>query len=164
MSELALFLVRIGFVAVLWIFIFSLLSVIRADIYGRRVVSSVARASAPQVVSAPGVSSSAMALDSEEPGGPSHLAVITGVTAGHTIPLDRRELYIGRAASCDLVITDEFASSQHAKLVQIGGDWIIQDLNSTNGTYLDGARVGTPQVVRMNTPIRVGKTTFELRP
>lgn len=162
MSELALFLVRIGFVAVLWIFIFSLLSVIRADIYGRRVVSSVARASAPQVVSSP--LSNGLLAEDEEPGGPSMLAVVTGVTAGQTIPLDRRELYIGRAASCDLVITDEFASSQHAKLVQIGGDWIIQDLNSTNGTYLDGARVGTPQVVRMHTPMRVGKTTFELRP
>lgn len=162
MSELALFLVRIGFVAVLWIFIFSLLSVIRADIYGRRVVSSVARASAPQVVSSP--LSNGLLTEDDEPGGPSILAVVTGVTAGQTIPLDRRELYIGRAASCDLVISDEFASSQHAKLVQIGGDWIIQDLNSTNGTYLDGARVGTPQVVRMHTPMRVGKTTFELRP
>lgn len=162
MSELALFLVRIGFVAVLWIFIFSLLSVIRADIYGRRVVSSVARASAPQVVSSP--LTNGLLTEDDEPGGPSILAVVTGVTAGQTIPLDRRELYIGRAASCDLVISDEFASSQHAKLVQIGGDWIIQDLNSTNGTYLDGARVGTPQVVRMHTPMRVGKTTFELRP
>jgi hypothetical protein len=50
-SELALLLVRIGFVVVLWIFIFSLLSVIRADIYGRRVIRSVAQQSGSQVAS-----------------------------------------------------------------------------------------------------------------
>ena len=49
MSELALFLVRIGFVAVLWVFILSLLSVIRADLYGRRVISRIARQNAPQL-------------------------------------------------------------------------------------------------------------------
>ena len=51
----------------------------------------------------------------------------------------------------------------HAKLVLINNDWLIQDLNSTNGTFLDGSRVGTPAVVKLNTPVRIGKTVFELR-
>jgi pSer/pThr/pTyr-binding forkhead associated (FHA) protein len=42
-------------------------------------------------------------------------------------------------------------------------DWLIQDLNSTNGTFLAGARVGTPAVVKLNTPVKIGKTVFELR-
>jgi FOG: FHA domain len=161
-SELALLLVRIGFVAVLWIFIFSLLSVIRADIYGRRVIRSVQQTAAP--VSA-GSSSEITEAEAEiEAGGPSHLYVVTGVSAGSKIPLNKRELFIGRAPSCELIVTDEFASSQHAKVVHIGGDWVIQDLDSTNGTYVDGARIQTPEVLRMNIPVRVGKTTFELRP
>jgi pSer/pThr/pTyr-binding forkhead associated (FHA) protein len=51
----------------------------------------------------------------------------------------------------------------HAKLVKVGDDWVLQDLNSTNGTYLDGKRVTTPATVRLNTPIRIGATNFELR-
>lgn len=165
MSELALLLVRIGFVAVLWIFIFSLLSVIRADIYGRRVIRTVAQQSGSSVTNLDTGDTPEIATESEvESGGPSHLYVITGVSAGSRIPLDKRELFIGRAPSCELIVTDEFASSQHAKVVHIGGDWVIQDLDSTNGTYVDGVRIQTPEVLRMNIPVRVGKTTFELRP
>jgi pSer/pThr/pTyr-binding forkhead associated (FHA) protein len=164
-SELALLLVRIGFVAVLWIFIFSLLSVIRADIYGRRVIRTVAQQSGSSVTNVDTGDTPEIATESEvESGGPSHLYVITGVSAGSKIPLDKRELFIGRAPSCELIVTDEFASSQHAKVVHIGGDWVIQDLDSTNGTYVDGVRIQTPEVLRMNIPVRVGKTTFELRP
>jgi len=161
-SELALLLVRIGFVAVLWIFIFSLLSVIRADIYGRRVIRSVQQTATP--VPAGSTPELTQAEAEVEAGGPSHLYVVTGVSAGSKIPLDKRELFIGRAPSCELIVTDEFASSQHAKVVHIGGDWVIQDLDSTNGTYVDGVRIQTPEVLRMNIPVRVGKTTFELRP
>ena len=165
MSELALLLVRIGFVAVLWIFIFSLLSVIRADIYGRRVIRSVAQQSGSGVSNVDTGDNPEIETEGEvEAGGPSHLYVITGVSAGSKIPLDKRELFIGRAPSCELIVTDEFASSQHAKVVHIGGDWVIQDLDSTNGTFVDGVRIQTPEVLRMNIPVRVGKTTFELRP
>jgi pSer/pThr/pTyr-binding forkhead associated (FHA) protein len=163
-SELALLLVRIGFVAVLWIFIFSLLSVIRADIYGRRVIRSVAQQSGSSVANQVDTGDTPEINAEVEAGGPSHLYVITGVSAGSKIPLDKRELFIGRAPSCELIVTDEFASSQHAKVVHIGGDWVIQDLESTNGTYVDGVRIQTPEVLRMNIPVRVGKTTFELRP
>jgi len=48
-------------------------------------------------------------------------------------------------------------------LVFINGEWLVQDLDSTNGTYLDGQRVATPMVVAANTQVRVGQTTFELR-
>lgn len=164
MSELALLLVRIGFVAVLWIFIFSLLSVIRADIYGRRVIRSVAQQSGSSMANQVDTGDTPEISAEVEAGGPSHLYVITGVSAGSKIPLDKRELFIGRAPSCELIVTDEFASSQHAKVVHIGGDWVIQDLDSTNGTYVDGVRIQTPEVLRMNIPVRVGKTTFELRP
>ena len=167
MSELALFIVRTGFLAVLWIFVFSIISVIRADLFGQKVVSKVAEANAPQVVSTP-VSPSApgggQLLVSEPTGSNATKLVITeGDRTGHQIRLDRRELTIGRSEDSDLVVDDEYASTHHAKLVLINNDWLIQDLNSTNGTYLDGGRVGTPAVVKLNTQVRVGKTVFELR-
>jgi pSer/pThr/pTyr-binding forkhead associated (FHA) protein len=164
MSELALFLVRTGFVVVLWIFIFNIISVIRADLFGQKVVSRVASANAPQVVSAP-VAPNAPGSLVMEPNGSNatKLVIVEGDRTGHNIALDRRELSIGRAEDSDLIVDDEFASTHHAKLVLINNDWLIQDLNSTNGTFLDGSRVGTPAVVKLNTPVRVGKTVFELR-
>jgi pSer/pThr/pTyr-binding forkhead associated (FHA) protein len=89
--------------------------------------------------------------------------VTEGENMGKAISLTGRELHIGRAASSDLIITDEYASTQHAKLVLINDEWLVQDLNSTNGTFLAGTRVGIPAVVKLNTPVKVGKTVFELR-
>lgn len=170
MSELALFIVRTGFVVVLWIFIFSIIAVIRADLFGLKVVSKVAEANAPTVLSAPIVTAAPLPSQSllpqvTEPSGTAatKLVITAGDRTGYSLRLDRREIAIGRADNSDLVIDDEYASTQHAKLVLINNDWLIQDLNSTNGTYLDGSRVGTPAVVKLNTPVRIGKTIFELR-
>ena len=161
MSELALFLVRIGFVAVLWVFILSLLSVIRADLYGRRVISRIARANAPQLAAG---SAASLGIDEGDSFEPTQIAVLTGRTAGTTIPLEgKKEILIGRAPSSDMVISDEFASSMHAKLVLVGQDWVLQDLNSTNGTNLDGKRITTPETIKPGMTIRIGTTTFELR-
>ena len=164
MSELALFLVRTGFVVALWIFIFSIISVIRADLFGQKVVSRAASANAPKVVSSPIAPNAPGSLVMEQNGiNASKLVIIEGERAGQIISLNRRELSIGRAEDSDLIVDDEFASTHHAKLVLINTDWLIQDLNSTNGTFLDGTRVGTPAVVKLNTSVRVGKTVFELR-
>jgi hypothetical protein len=172
LSELALFLVRTGFLVVLWIFVFSIISVIRADLFGQRVVSKVAASNAPQVFSSPvapvappvSTNTGANPLVSEPTGAMATKLVVTeGDLAGKIMRLDRREITIGRSDGSDLVVDDEYASSNHAKLVLINNDWLIQDLNSTNGTFLDGQRVGTPAVVKLNTRVRVGKTVFELR-
>jgi len=143
-------------VAVLWIFVFSIVSVIRSDLFGQRVASKASAGSAPQVVSQaqipnPPTGPVRVLQESDEP------------SMGKAIALTGRELHIGRAMSSDLIITDEYASTQHAKLVLINDEWLVQDLNSTNGTFLAGTRVGIPAVVKLNTPVKVGKTVFELR-
>ena len=162
MSELALFLVRIGFVAVLWIFVLSLLSVIRADLYGRRVISRLAKQSAPQLANATPVAE--LGLEEEDSFEPTHIQMLTGRTAGNKLELgDKKEIIIGRSPSSDLVISDEFASNMHAKLVAVGEEWVLQDLNSTNGTFLDGKRVATPVTMTPGATIRIGTTTFDLR-
>ena len=162
MSELALFLVRIGFVAVLWIFVLSLLSVIRADLYGRRVISRLAKQSAPQLAKAAPVAE--LAIEDNDSFEPTMIQMLTGRSAGSKLDLgDKKEIIIGRAASSDLVISDEFASNMHAKLVLVGEEWVLQDLNSTNGTYLDGKRVTTPVTMGPGATVRIGTTTFDLR-
>lgn len=169
MSELALFIVRIAFLVVLWIFLFSILSVIRADLFGQKVFSRVAEANSPQRVSSPVIPAAPSNSQTEtlmtEPNGlnATKIVVTEGNRKGDSLRLDRREITIGRADNSDLVIDDEYASTHHAKLVLINNDWLLQDLNSTNGTFLDGSRVGTPAAVKLNTPMRIGKTVFELR-
>lgn len=170
MSELALFLLRIGLVAVLWIFIFSIISVIRSDLFGQKVAGKAVAKGAQQVVSQatipnPPTGPIRVLQESNAPSSKlaTKLVITEGESAGREIPLTGRELHIGRAVNSDLVITDEFASTQHAKLVLINDEWLVQDLNSTNGTFLGGVRVGIPAVVKLNNPVRVGKTVFELR-
>ena len=169
MSELALFIVRVAFLVVLWTFIFTIISVIRADLFGQKVVSRVAEANAPTRVSAPVIPSAPAnslteALLSEPNAASATKVVITeGARRGTEVRLVGRELTIGRAENSDLVIDDEYASTQHAKLVLINNDWLVQDLNSTNGTYIGDNRVGTPAVVKIGQGIRIGKTVFELR-
>ena len=161
MSELALFLVRTGFLALLWIFIFSIISVIRADLFGQKVVSKVASANLPNAfVSASGTNpASAKPADQKA----TKIVVTAGEKIGTEIALSGRQLTIGRAGDSDLVVDDEFTSTHHAKLVFINGEWLIQDLDSTNGTLLDGKKIATTTVVPMNTQVRVGQTSFELR-
>ena len=61
------------------------------------------------------------------------------------------------------MIRDDYTSSHHARLVLWGDQWMIQDLDSTNGTWHDGARVSAPMPISVGAPIKVGATTFELR-
>jgi pSer/pThr/pTyr-binding forkhead associated (FHA) protein len=156
-----LFLVRTGFLVLLWIFIFSIISVIRADLFGQKVVSRVAQANVPAVFSGPGVTGAAPTQQFEQKAG--KLVVTGGDKVGTEIALSGRQLTIGRAGDSDLIVDDEYASTHHAKLVFINGEWLIQDLDSTNGTFLEGQKVSTPQTVAMNAQVRIGQTTFELR-
>jgi hypothetical protein len=160
-SELALFLVRTGFLALLWIFIFSIISVIRADLFGQKVVSKVASANLPNAFVPTSGSNPASAKPSEQKA--TKIVVTAGEKIGTEIALSGRQITIGRAGDSDLIVDDEYTSTHHAKLVFINGEWLVQDLDSTNGTLLDGKKITTTTVVPLNTQVRVGQTSFELR-
>ena len=72
-------------------------------------------------------------------------------------------LTIGRAPDSTLVLTDDYASSRHARLVPRDGQWLVEDMGSTNGTYVDRSKVTAPTPVGPGTPIRIGKSILELR-
>ncbi|KAA8816543.1 FHA domain-containing protein [Bifidobacterium callitrichos] len=96
---------------------------------------------------------------------PSLLVIIDGPLAGSSVPLTGDAITIGRAASNTVVLDDEFASSHHARLYPDprSGQWAIEDLNSTNGTVVNGQRLAVPTVLPARVPVRIGATTFELR-
>ena len=70
---------------------------------------------------------------------------------------------IGRAPECELLIDDTYASSQHARLFGKNGSWYVEDLGSTNGTYVNDQKLAAPAMVQPGDKIRIGTTTLELR-
>jgi hypothetical protein len=142
-------LTRAGFLALLWLFVLAALRVVRSDLY----------AAAGLRVAVPGFRRSAMKRGKT----PRQLVVTHGALAGTRIALDGRPILIGRADDSTLVLDDDFASTRHARISLRGNDWYVEDLGSTNGTFLDRAKVTAPLRVPLGAPIRIGKTVIELR-
>ena len=150
MPELVLVLLRFGFLALLWVFVLSAVRVIRTDLFG------TAPPRAPRVPAA-------AAPNRQRRSQARALVVTQGSLAGTKVTLTEAPVTIGRADTSTLVLTDDYASSHHARLVPGDGAWLLEDLGSTNGTYLDRERVTAPVPVPIGTPIRIGKTVMELR-
>jgi hypothetical protein len=96
-------------------------------------------------------------------GNATRLVITSGAKSGTEIPLGTMALTIGRSTDSSVVIRDDYTSTHHARLMVWNEEWMIQDLDSTNGTFLDGKRVTSPMTIPLNTPIKIGATSFELR-
>jgi hypothetical protein len=147
---------RFGFLALLWIFIFATLRVIRSDLFG----ANQARVGVPGVAPRPPAS---RPKPKRKGRAATQLVVTDGGLAGTRITLGDQPIMIGRANDSTLVLTDDYASTRHARLTSRDGDWYVEDLGSTNGTYLDRTKVAGPTLVPAGVPIRIGKTVLELR-
>ena len=153
MPELVLQLTRAGFLALLWIFVLFSLRVVRSDLYS----AAGLRALVPGGGRARGGRGGRAARTARQ------LLVTQGPLTGTRISLDSRPILIGRADDSTLVLDDDYASTRHARIAQQGDDWYVEDLGSTNGTYLDRAKVTGPTRVPLGVPVRIGKTVIELR-
>ncbi len=159
MNALELTLIRIGFLAVLWLFVIAAIGVVRTDLFGPAAARRKrARVPRPQPVTAP-VSKSRPTRSR----GPNQLLVTAGSLAGTSLGLTDQQITIGRANDATLVLSDDYASTRHARLFPQDGQWLVEDLGSTNGTYLDRQKVTRPTPVPVGVPIRIGKTVLELR-
>ena len=178
MSELTLLLLQIGFLVLLWFFVFAVVYSLRADLFGVTVrkMPDPAPVAATPVASASAHAATAPITPSTPPAATptgsgsnatrdavARIMITSGPKAGLELPLGSEPLTIGRSSESGLVIRDDYTSSHHARLLLWGDQWMIQDLDSTNGTWHDGQRVSTPVSVRIGAPIKVGATTFELR-
>ena len=162
-SALVVALVKYGLLALLWVFVVLAFRTVRNDLFGARTAAPaaarpVAAAAAPRSPAgrpAPGAKQGRSAAR--------RLVVTEGALAGTTIGLADDPVTLGRADDSTLVLTDDYASSHHARLVPGEGAWLVEDLGSTNGTYLGAAKVVRPTPVPLGQPIRIGKTVLELR-
>ncbi|GGK54806.1 FHA domain-containing protein FhaB/FipA [Nocardia camponoti] len=158
MQGLILQLTRAGFLLLLWLFVWAVLRTLRSDIYAASGIRPQPRPNRSSRASGLGLGSVRRGQK-----GAKYLVVTHGSLAGTRITLGAQPVLIGRADDSTLVLTDDYASTRHARLSQRGDDWYVEDLGSTNGTYLDRAKVTTAVRVPLGTPVRVGKTVIELR-
>jgi pSer/pThr/pTyr-binding forkhead associated (FHA) protein len=164
MSELAVTLLRLGYLVLLWVFVLSAIGVLRRDLYGTRIVP---RRRARTAGTTPGAGApgerGADAGDGHRDRGPTRLVVTEGPLRGTTLPLTSSAILVGRAPSCTLVLDDDYSSSRHARLYPDAGQWFVEDLGSTNGTFLDSRRVDAPMPVPPGARVKVGTSVLELQ-
>ncbi|MEV7979380.1 FHA domain-containing protein [Streptomyces sp. NPDC086519] len=172
MSELTLTVMRLGFLAVLWLFVIVAVQVIRSDLFGTRVTQRGSRRdegrrqqpAARQQAAPPQQRGQQPAAGGRRRNAPTKLVVSEGTLTGTTVALQGQTITLGRAHDSTIVLDDDYASSRHARIYpDRDGQWIVEDLGSTNGTYLDRSRLTTPTPIPLGAPIRIGKTVIELR-
>ncbi|MFS0700908.1 FHA domain-containing protein [Cellulomonas sp. 179-A 4D5 NHS] len=169
MSELTITLLRLGYLVLLWLFVASAIGVLRRDLYGTKIVDRRGRPKGPASV-APGQTTPPPAKGAAKsaPGrpaksAPTRLVVTEGPLRGTTIPLGASSVLIGRAPSCTLVLDDDYSSSRHARIFPQDGGWFVEDLGSTNGTFLGDKKVEQPTPVTPGAQVRVGQSVLELQ-
>jgi pSer/pThr/pTyr-binding forkhead associated (FHA) protein len=140
---------KVSLLALLYFFIYRAVRAIAVDLYGRARERRPGGAKTRPIRRGKGTPGRILVLD--ESGGKlgSHRLVGT--------------LQIGRDSSCDVSLSDTYASQQHARISQRNGSWVIEDLGSTNGTYLNQRKVTVPTALAPGDTIRIGKTVLEVR-
>src|ERR1700730_17637106 len=160
MNELSLTIIRVAFLAVLWLFVIAAIGVVRTDLLGGPSTTARRGKARPPPVARPGGPGPPPGAGG---GSPRFLAVTAGALKGTSLDLAQDQITLGRANDATLVLNDDYASSRHARIFPQDGQWIVEDLGSTNGTYLDRQKVTRPTPVPLGVPIRIGKTVLELR-
>ncbi|MFN8074407.1 MAG: FHA domain-containing protein [Kineosporiaceae bacterium] len=165
MSELTLTLLRLGFLALLWAMVLSVAAVMRRDLFGTRVLKRATPSAGPRPAPAPTARPTPSPVRAAKPrrGRVSSLVVTEGSLRGTTLGLGAGPVLIGRAPDCTLVLEDDFASGHHARLVPEDDDWWVEDLGSTNGTFVGRDRVSGRARLEPGTTVRIGRTVLELR-
>ena len=178
MSELTLLVLRLGFLILLWFFVFVIVYSLRSDLFGQRArrmpasaapvaaafpTAAAARTKTPSPATEPMTQQARPAAPRADATTPRRLVITSGPREGLEIDLPSEQLTIGRSSESGLVIRDDYTSTHHARLMLWNDQWVIQDLDSTNGTFLAGSRVMLPTPVPPGTPVTIGTTSFELR-
>ena len=171
MSGLTYVLLSGGMLAALWLFVLPVMGTIRTDRFGPQVKRRPGKATPVAAVppAAPAASRPAphLAPAPSHPATPPEraqsLVFLEGPLRGRRITLGSQPITIGRSSENGLVLRDDYTSTYHARLFPARGGWMIEDLGSTNGTFVAGRRVSGSTAVGARTPIKVGSTVMELQ-
>lgn len=153
MPPFVLTVLKVIFLILLYVFVFRTIRAVALDVRGPRTGQRPAQAANPGPVTR-------VATRSRAP----RTVVVTDERGGkpQTYRLDGA-MQIGRADACEVQLADTYASSHHAKLYSRDGAWFVEDLGSTNGTYLNQRRLTAPAEVQAGDHVKIGRTVLELR-
>jgi pSer/pThr/pTyr-binding forkhead associated (FHA) protein len=153
MPPIFLLAVKVAFLIILYLFVARAVRAVVLDVFGPR--AERRRAPSPSYQSRP-------APPAKTPRRPPRELVVNDANGRRTIPL-KESVTLGRAATCDLVVADNYVSNVHARIYLRDGSYWLEDLGSTNGTYMNRARVSAPTPFGPGDEARLGKATLELR-
>lgn len=154
-------LIKFAYLAILWLFVLGAVSVVRSDMFGARVEGPGALSRREQRAAQ---RENRRQKPARRPRGmPSQVVVVDGPNAGQTAPLDEAPLLVGRGPDAAIRLDDDYVSTRHARIGLSEDTFYVEDLGSTNGTFLGQYRVGDPVPVETGTSIRIGRTVIELR-
>lgn len=139
--EVVILLLRVAVVFFLYFFLWQVLRVVSRDLRGDATPSSAQLHPYGQLVVT--------------------IAGQTGLAVGKAFPLSPMNI-IGRNTSTDIALNDNFLSAEHARLELQGDEWVLEDLHSTNGTFLNGFEVRDTVNVQDGDIIRVGRVELKL--
>lgn len=166
MSELALQFLRLAFLVALWLGVLAIVMVLRRDLAAPREAKPVGKlttARLPAPIAPPVPPQPKNRNTGRNPPQAKRLVVTEGELAGTIVPLGTSPITVGRAADSTLVLVDDYSSSRHARFYLSDGQWIVEDLGSTNGTWIDRTRITGPTVLRVGAKVRIGRTTLQLQ-
>ncbi len=157
MSELLVLALKFLFLALLWVFILFTGAVIRSDLFGRRVPASTTPTPAQAAPAASAPAKQGWAQRRAARRTPTTLRITKGKQAGLTMALGDH-LKIGRSTDCQLILDDDYVSTRHARIHRSGDGYLVEDLGSTNGTYLNNERLSSPVPFTTTDTLRIGRT------
>lgn len=157
MSELVVLGLKLGFLALLWLFILFTGNVVRTDLFGRKVTAAELAQTTPGAPIAKQPKTSRRALKKM----PTTLTVTHGRQAGVQVPLGEGIL-IGRSSDCQLLLDDDYVSTRHARITRTPTGYQVEDLGSTNGTFVNNQRISTPTAFGLDDTLRIGRTLMSV--
>lgn len=174
-----LLVLKIGFLLLLYLFVYRVIRAVVLDVFGprppkrrrRRGRQPAPLSAEPLVVPAASVaagarsrrpSSGAATRSARSEGGLARALLVHDASGERQVPLTD-SVTVGRAASCEVVLTDTFVSNVHARVFLRDGAYWVEDTGSTNGTFVNEARVRDAIAIGPGDQVRVGKTKMELR-
>jgi hypothetical protein len=159
MSEITLTIIKVLYLALLWLFILSAVSVIRSDLFGKTVPTPDQQQPQPLEEPPPPPRNTR-----RRRGSPHKIVIAQGSQAGLSAGLDDGTIMIGRGADCQLILDDDYVSTRHARVAAVEDGHYVEDLGSTNGTYVNGQRITAPTTITLADTVRIGKTIMKLEP
>ena len=153
MPDQLLNLLKLFLLLLLYLFFLRVLRAVWAEVNPPKVVEAPVKQKRERATRRPG--------GRKQGGGPVLRLIAPAELKGRTFPLGE-EVTVGRAAGCQVTIDDTYASQLHARVFLRDGQVYVEDLGSTNGTYLNRRKVTGPMVVQRGDKLQIGNTVLEL--